>query len=395
MAREFHMKFLVSTIVVALAVPAGAQTPPRAAAGDRTAAALGRGWSALGQGQSAKAVEVARQLLRTDPANHDAVALGVAALAADRHATDALDMYERWLQVASHDDMFLLRTVALTTLRALTSSPHARIRVAALSTLADAGDADARAALTADAQANASFEIDAALAALGDTEAIGRLEAQITSGGPRDKSSAIDALRAAGSKASADAIAAALKDPAPPSRMSAANALADLAATEAIPALQAALQDPDPAVRHMVAVALARLGDTSSGVTLVSLEKSPIGELRLLAATAAASKAASGDWTAIAQPLLSDPDPIVRLRAASLLLKYGKEREAAAAVMSNALTDPSPALRTTAVQLTAEFARARQEHADIPALRRMLRDPLPEIRVAAARGLLGPPRPRR
>jgi HEAT repeat protein len=391
------MKFLVSAIVVVVVVatPAWGQTARPARSGDKTAAALGSGWSAIGQGQPAKAAEVAGQLLRNDPASHDAVALGVAALAADRRATDALDVYERWMQATTHEDIFELRTVALATLRALTSGTQPRVRVAALSALAAAGDPDARAALIAEASTgDASFEIDAALAALGDRDAIGRLESQITAGGTRDKSAAIDALASAGSRTSAAAIASALKDPAPPSRMAAANALAELGAIDAIPALQAALQEPDPAVRHMIAVALARLGDTSGGVTLESLEKSPVGDLRLIAAAAAADRSPSGDWPVMTQPLLTDPDPMVRLRAASLLLKHGRETDPAHAVLSAGLADPSPALRTAAVQLTADLVRD-QDAADIPALRRMLRDPLPEIRVAAAGALLGRPRPAR
>jgi HEAT repeat protein len=365
---------------------ATASAQPRSTAADSTAAALGRGWSAVGQGQPAKAIEIASQLLQGDPTNHDAVGLAAAAHAAAQRPVQALDVYERWLQASGSEDIFLLRTVATATLRLLAAGPDPRVRIAALAALASAGDSQARAAL-ADA-ASGSVEADAALASLGDAQAVARLEAAVTAGGPRDKSAAIDALRAAGSKASATAIASALKDPAPPSRMAAATALAELGATEAIPALKAVLKDPDPSVRYMVEVALARLGDSSAGVTLESLANSPIGEMRLLAASAAAEEAPQGPWSEAAQSLLRDADPLVRLRAAALLVRHGRESEAAEAVLAAGLADPSPAVRSEAANLVSGTIQRTGGFEDLPALRRMLRDQLPDIQAAGASGLL-------
>jgi HEAT repeat protein len=383
------VRFAVTVIVLALAAAAEAQPPQAAVAADPTAAALGRGWSALGQGQPAKAVEVARQLLQSDPGNHEAAALAAAAYSADRRSIAALDTYERWLQASVSEDVFILRTIAGGVLRALAASPEPRIRIAALSALAEAGDRTAREALTAAAQpGGAAHETDAALAKLGDRDAIARLEAAITAGGPRDKSAAIGALSAAGSSASAPAIAAALKDPAPPSRMAAARALADLGATNAIPALTAALQEQDPAVRHMIAVSLARLGDPSGGVTLQSLEQSPVGEFRLIAAAAAAAAAPNGPWDSAAEALLEDPDPLVRLRAAALLLEHDRSTGKANAVLAAGIGDASPAVRTAASNLVIDAIRKPGVPLDLPALRRMLRDRLPEIQAAAAGSLL-------
>jgi len=382
------VRFVVTVMLLALAASAEAQPPRAAVAADRTAAALGRGWSALGQGQPAKAVEVAQQLLQSDPANHEAAALAAAAYSADRRSIEALDAYERWLQASPGEDVFILGTIAGGVLRALATSPEPRIRIAALVALAEAGDRAARQTLAAEARSGPSIESDAALARLGDREAIGRLEATITAGGPRDKSAAIAVLSAAGSKASVPAISAALKDQAPPSRMAAARALADLRATDTIPALKAALQEPDPAVRHMIAVSLARLGDPSGGVTLESLEKSPVGEFRLMAAAAAAAEAPNGPWDAAAESLLADPDPLVRLRAAALLREHGRSIEKAEAVLAAGLTDAAPAVRTAASNLVIEAIRKPGAQQDIPTLRRLLRDRLPEIQSAAAGSLL-------
>jgi HEAT repeat protein len=383
------VKLVVTVIVVALETTAWAQ-PPRAAGAtvDRTAAALGRGWSALGLGQSAKAVEVARQLLKSEPGNHDAAALAVAAHSADRRPIAALDEYEKWLQASATEDIFIMRTIATATLRTLAASPEPRIKIAALSAMAEAGDRAARQALVDETTgANPTVEADAALAELGDREAIGRLETMVTAGGPRDKSAAIDALRDAGSKGSAAAIAAALKDPAPPSRMSAARALADLGATDAIPALRETLQDEDPAVRTMASIALTRLGAPEGGMTLESLEKSPVGQYRLLAATAAATQNPSGTWELVAESLLTDPDPLVRVKAAALLLEHGRKADTASAVLSAGMSDPSPAVRTSAAKLVIRSIQKAGAQ-DLPTLRLMLRDRLPDIQVAAASGVL-------
>jgi HEAT repeat protein len=388
------VKLVVILLVVAVETAAWAQPPRAGAAVDKTAAALGRGWSALGLGQAEKAVEVAQQLLRNDPQNHDAAALAVAAYSADRRPIAALDEYEKWLQASANEDIFILRTLATAMLRTLAESPEPRIRVAALSAMAEAGDRAARQALVGEATgANPTIEADAALATLGDRAAIGRLEAIVTASGPRDKSAAINALRDAGSKTSATAIAVALKDPAPPSRMSAARALADLGAAEAIPALREALNDAEPPVRTMAGISLARLGAPEGGMTIESLEKSPLGEYRLLAATAGATQAPSGGWELVAESLLTDPDPLVKLRAAALLLEHGRKPDAASEVLAAGISNPSPAVRTSAARFVVRSIQKAGAQ-DLPTLRRMLRDRLPEIQVAAADGVLGGPRQR-
>jgi HEAT repeat protein len=190
-------------------------------------------------------------------------------------------------------------------------------------------------------------------------------------------------------KSATPAIIAALKDPAPPSRMAAANALADLEANDAIPALKAALNDPDPAVRQMIGVALARLGDESGGVTMQSLAASPVGDLRLIAARTAARENPQGPWAGTVEGLLTDPDPLLRLKAARLLLESGRPSPAASAALTAALADQSPALRTEAARLLRETGRQQPAAGDPGSLRRLLRDRLPDVQIEAARGLLG------
>ena len=382
------MKLIVVVLVVsALAGSSSGQSSSQPAQPD-TASALGRGWTALGHQQAAQALAVARQILQTNPASHDGLSLAIAALTIAAQPIQALDAYESWFAAVRHEDPFLLQPIAMAVLRQLAESRELRVKLGALSALADAGDAEAHRQLgELLADQGAPPGVDADLAASGDQAAIARLESQVTAGGTRDKSASIDALARANARTAVPALIGALKDPAPPTRMAAANALADLEATDAIPALKAALQDPDPAVRNMVAVALARLGDESGGVTIQSLAESPVSDLRLLGMKAAARDNPQGPWADGVQGLLKDPDPMVRLKAVRVLLESGRRTEAAAAALDAALADETPGIRTEAARLLREVGQ-QQPAVQSPAyLRRLLRDRLPEVRVEAARGL--------
>ena len=388
------MTLAVGATMIALAMSASAQTvpAPRAAArqdANTSAARLGRGWTALAAGRHADALAAARQILRSDPADHEALSLAVAALTADQQSLASLDLYEQWLGASAHEDLFPLKAIAKSFLSDLSASPEPRIRIAALLARAEAGDRSVQDTLEREAQAGASpLELDAALAAAGDAPAIGRLEAAIAPGGSGDKSAAIKALAAARPAGSGAAIAKALKDPAPPSRIAAAGALADLGAVDAIPALKAALADDNPAVRFMVRVALARLGDPEGGTALQELTASPVSEFRLLAARLDAAKDPRGNWSETVVPMLQDADPLVRLHAADLLFQHGKAAEAQPAVDA-ALSDRAPFVRTQAARLIRE--RMIDLDQNLPKIRRMLRDPLPEVQIEAARALLFQP----
>jgi HEAT repeat protein len=373
---------LVCAGSVSLLAQGGAQS------GAPDAAAIGRGWTALAARQTTQAVEAAQQVLKTTPASHDGLSLLVAAQVAAGQPMAALDGYDSWVAVSKHEDPFLLQPIAIAVLRQLASSKEPRIKAAALAALAEAGDAGAQHDLQELlSEQNAPAGLDADLATSGDPGAIARLEKQIGTKGVRDKSSSIDALARAGVKSATPAIVAALADPAPPTRMAAANALAELEATDAIPALKAAINDPDPAVRNMIGVALARLGDESGGVTMQSLAQSPIGEIRLQAAQAAARQNPQGGWADSVQGLLQDPDPQVRLKAAGLLLETGRQSDALTSALTDALGDATPAVRTEAARLLREVSR-RQPGVENPAyLRRLLRDRVPDVQIEAARSL--------
>src|SRR4051812_22048619 len=380
---------IASALVIAAAAPCAAQgapaSQPRAsnAAPRGSTAMLAEGWTALAAGRTADAIRVSTALLADPWASHDAAALRIAAELP--RVGPALDGYERWLAVSRREDVFLLRPIAHAALTAHLGNRQPRIWVAAAAALAAAGDPDARAKLEREgAAATATVEVLSALAAAGSAPAIARLTEDVAAGGPRDKSAAIVALRDSGSPTAADAIVAALRDPAPTSKMSAAYALATLGATQAIPALRAALADPDPAVRGMVRLALARLGDATAG-SLDEFAKSPVADVRLQIAQSQAARGA-GAWADTARALLQDPDAQIRIRAAGLLLAHGVDTELAAGALQAAAADENPASRLAAAQTAATLAKSVES--DLPAVRRLLRDPQPDVAIEAATAVL-------
>jgi HEAT repeat protein len=203
-----------------------------------------------------------------------------------------------------------------------------------------------------------------------------------------DVSNEIDALVKAKASGAALAIAGALDPARPiPTRLAAARALGQLGAHDAIPQLRRALDDPDPPVRFVAAAALARLGDQAGAALLTQMENSPVADIRMMAAEVAAPGAPAGAWVAAATAALQDPDPMARLGAADLLIRYAADPTAGKAVLDQALADSNPAMRLVAARALAEIPPAALG-TDIVQLRRLLRDTEAQIRIAAAGSLL-------
>jgi HEAT repeat protein len=85
--------------------------------------------------------------------------------------------------------------------------------------------------------------------------------------------------------------------------------------------------------------------------------------------------------------VLQDPDPLVRLRAAELLLQHAADPGNAGAVLAQALADTNPAMRSAAAQRLENLPVNALER-DVPTLRKLLRDKQPEVQLEAAAGLL-------
>jgi HEAT repeat protein len=372
--------------------PAGtAATPPPVAAPSpwRGTPELAKGWTALAAGRAGEAETIADGLLHAGTRRHDALQLKIAARVQVGRTDAALDAYEEALQGAAAEDVYLLQPVARGALDTLSRSADARVRIAALGLLAQAGDRSAATALSETAAADNTGMTDLALVDLKNPQAIARLQARVNTPGPRaDVSEAIDALAKAKTLSAIPAIVAALDPARPvPTRLSAARALGRLDARDAIPQLQRALRDPDPAVQMTAAAALSRLGDQSGAEILQQMESSPIADVRMMLAEAAAPQNPSGAWVATATAAMNDADPLVRLNAAALVVKYSADPKPGLAVLDSALADPNPALRLAAADRLDEVPVALLGN-DLPSLRKWLRDPSPEVRMAAAAALL-------
>jgi HEAT repeat protein len=203
-----------------------------------------------------------------------------------------------------------------------------------------------------------------------------------------DVSNEIDALVKAKATSAVQAIAGALDPARPmPTKLAAARALGQLDARDAIPQLRRALEDPDPPVRFVAAAALSRLGDQAGAAQLTQMENSPVADIRMMAAEVAAPGNPSGAWVAAATAALQDPDPMARLGAAELLMKYAADPAPGKAVLDQALADPNPAMRLAAA-LTLDEIPPGVLGTDVAQLRRLLRDPDAQVRIAAAGSLL-------
>jgi HEAT repeat protein len=349
---------------------------------------LGAGWSALAAGRGAEAEKHADAILRTAPRNHDAAALKIASRISTGNVDGSLDAYEQWLGAAQREDAFLLERIALGIVTTAAGSKDRTVRARALEILTAMGNVEARAQLSALTEQPGSTRVDTALARKGDATAIARLVSRIKDPASRDVSDAIDALREADAKNAASAIAAALDPARPmPTKIAAARALGELGSAADIPRLRTALQDPDPPVRVVAAVSLMRLGDQSGAEIVQSLENSPIGDYRLLAVEARAASEPTGPWVGVATKVLDDPDPLVRLRAAELLVRHAADPGKAADVLRGALADSNPAMRQVAVDRLSAMPITFLER-DLPTLRKLLRDGFVPARLEAAAAVL-------
>jgi hypothetical protein len=203
---------------------------------------LSRAWAAIGTADFARAEQIASALLRTNPSDHAAIAVNVAAITGAGKPVAALDAYEGWLQRTRHEDMFLLQPIAAGTLAEIAGGADLGLAVDALSKLAASDPDAARGALAR--RTDAGPEFDGVRAALGDKAAVTRLVDAFSAPTSREK---MLALRSAAGVADLPptAIAPLLADPAPPVRAAAIETLARVQGTAAADALRPLLADPD------------------------------------------------------------------------------------------------------------------------------------------------------
>jgi HEAT repeat protein len=322
-------------------------------------AMLARGWTSLAAGRAADAERIADRLLVRDPSSHHAIGLKLQAQVS-MGAGKALDSYERWLGGRRDEDVALLAIVAEGVLRELMASGDASIR------------AEARRQLTSRRPAAATL----------DAADLQRLQKSAQDPATGDKTSIADALTAGGAQAVPSLIDLMEKSRGP-NRAAAARALGRIGDARAEAGLLQAFGDEDPFVRASAAVALARLGSETGRGYINTMLVSDLPDLRLMAADAWDGK--PGPWVEAVTPLLDNEHALVRIRAAAAIAPV--DPAAARRVLSAALSDGNPAVRAETARTLTRLAGERPGVADPAALRKLLREADPWIRLSAASSL--------
>jgi HEAT repeat protein len=182
-------------------------------------------------------------------------------------------------------------------------------------------------------------------------------------------------------RAAVGVVAAGLDDPDPGVRRIAAELLGDLDPAEAAPALARAVDDEDVDVRATALRSIVRADAFAVSDAIPGRLEDPAPEVRLAALDALAALRA--DWSR-ARPLLGDEDPIVRARAASVLLERAGADAEAQNAFSELAASPDPVVRAAAY---AALPRSSAPGSFEAALRG-LDDPVTAVRVESARALV-------
>jgi len=340
---------------------------------------ISAGWFALASGQVGEAARVAATAVSRHPRSVAAITLLVHVELVRAGAQGGLVAYESWLAGRPLESPYLVRQIALAflteTVRTQAGSEAGR---RALRALDASGETPTLDALQSAMAARPSVDL-ATRAALGNEAAVGELVTALddTLG---DKTRTIVALRDAGGEAAVRAIQQVLSDPLPSNRMAAADALGTMGATSSIDALREVLRDEQFAPRFAAARALFRLGDMTGLPLIQELQVSEHATLRAEALDAMSTDPHAG-WQSAVRQLLSDADPLVRLRAARLIAPY--DPAAAESTVQGLLADDNLAIRQAAGQAYAESIVT-----DFAVLRQYLHDPDPLVRVTGATRVL-------
>lgn len=173
-------------------------------------------------------------------------------------------------------------------------------------------------------------------------------------------------------------------------RWQAANVLGKIGprSRDAVPLLTQALSDKDHYVRSSAANALGEIGPESrvAAPSLIKLLKDPVADVRASAATALA-KVEPGSAGVVVASLSEDlKEPVFKGWAARALGHFGPEAKPATLLLADMLKTEDYLGRHQVVKTLAKIGPGGREA--VPALRSILNDRVPYIRVAAAVALL-------
>jgi HEAT repeat protein len=341
---------------------------------------------ALDDGRVEEARQLSDRLVRQSPASRDAASVQIDSHLAAGDAAGGFAAYDRFAAVTKTQHPGLLAPLARHQLRAIAaaSEDDPKLRCEAFERLARFGDEAAREQLirlsSDTSRPGVNAVADAALARLGDSGAVARLTALAWSPDVRDKTSVVEGLALLAGNAGIAELRALLADPNPGTRIAAATALADRGDKDSVPAVRELLSDDFPEVRSWASLALKRLGDPSADAAIARMKSSPVAEARLDAVVSDRS-APDAERRAALKPYLTDPEPLVRLKAAKALLDV--EPDAAREVLVRLAGDAGTPLRADAAALLEGLG-----HPDVALWRHLLADGLSQVRLHAAGGAL-------
>ena len=369
------LRVVMASVIVA--APAAAQAPRPAS----DAQTISRGWAAIAAGRFGEAVSLADGVLKRKPRSHAALSLKIEALSSGAQPIRALDAYEDWLAKAGRnvDDRGLVEPVAAGILRTLSTDPDPRVRSAALEFLARAGDDTALQALRKGSDAG-DQSATLALVERGDADAIATLQTLVGAGTGRDNSAAIAVLAGHGGIPPA-LLETLMKDRVPMNRAAAARAVASNADPTGTQVLDELSKDPDPLVRLSVTLARAKIGDEKALADARAMLASEVPDVRLMAAEALSTTLPRESEQAV-RPLLTNPDGLIRFRAAAIVGQV--DPLAVQSVLLEGLAHENPLIQQEAARLVAETLPG-----DIALLRRLLRHRDHSIVVSAAGAITG------
>jgi hypothetical protein len=372
--------------------PAPAPASAANAAADATQRQARAARTALERGDAAKAIELVDPILTTTPGHPVASAVKVDALLGLGERSKALDAYDRYYAAVKIEDTAVLSRIVVAELEALQSEPLLQIdALAALTTQRGQPGVRARTMLTeyatSDPPSTRSWPAIVALCRLGDAAAAKRAAQAYRESTGSGRVTALDAVIAGGGPGAEAILRDALGVRDAMVQSTAADGAATLQLKSLVPQLQEVTRTGELFARFTAAVALAHLGATGGETLLAAGATSPALDARLRVAGA---RKARGDrsWTEIVRPLLESEDVVIGYQAAAMLLDV--DRPAALKRLQAGTQDPNPAVRTLVADIVT-----KDPATPVSELRRLLRDGVGRVRLAAAAAILRRPVPAR
>jgi hypothetical protein len=339
---------------------------------------------AVASGKADQLLAAADAVLARTPDDRRAAASKIAVLLASSTPKRALEAYSAWTSAARREDEALLVRVARGVLVDLEAAQLAEIRGRALEARARRGDATARKTLEARRAARPetpdSWEATLALARMGDAPASQEVARAVADAVGSRKAAALAAVRGVPTTpVLVEAIADALTRGDDVVKDAAAEAAIDRRAPALVEPLEAVVATARFTAPLRAAVALMRMDDLSGRALVDANLAGDLADGRIVAARAYAGRPDTG-WAARLEPVLKDPNPLLRILAAELLLPV-RPREAMQAIGPE-LVEENPVLRAEATRVAAGHPATALE-----VLHAALADEAPWVRFHAAEAL--------